>query len=182
MVAQAFRESRILIVLSATLITLVPKIDNHISMMHFRSISLCCTIYKVTSKLIVTRLRPILPKLISPHQVSFVPGRHITDNILIAQELMFKFKNSKGKKGFIAWKIDLSKAYDRLNWNFIRTVLNKMGLLESLVQLIMRCVSSITYQICVNRELPYLLISLCSVLKNSCISLLMLLGSINGNP
>lgn len=98
MVAQAFREIRIPTGLSAALITLVPKIDNHISMMHFRPISLCCTLYKVISKLLVTRLRPILPKLISPHQVSFVPGRHITDNILIAQELMFKFRNSKGRR------------------------------------------------------------------------------------
>ncbi|CAL9017859.1 unnamed protein product, partial [Prunus brigantina] len=96
---------------------------------------------------------PILPKLISPNQVSFVPGRHITDNILIAQELMHNFKNSKGKKGFIAWKIDLSKAYDRLNWNFIEQVLMELRLPVDLVRLIKSCVTTVKYQICVNGEL-----------------------------
>ncbi|VVA30150.1 Hypothetical predicted protein, partial [Prunus dulcis] len=112
MVTQAFKKCCIPDKLNYTLITLVPKVQSPQSMIQFRPISLCSTLYKVISKIIVARLRPILPDLISPNQVSFVPGRHITDNILIAQELMHKFKLSKGKKGFVAWKIDLSKAYD----------------------------------------------------------------------
>lgn len=122
-------------------------------MAQFHPISLCCTLYKVLSKIIVARLRPLMSTLISPNQVSFVPGRQITDNILVAQELMHKFKNSKGRKGFIAWKVDLSKAYDRLNWNFIRFVLNEIGLPSMLSQLIMSCVSTVRYQVCVNGEL-----------------------------
>ncbi|KAI5317050.1 PREDICTED: reverse mRNAase [Prunus dulcis] len=65
---------------------------------------------------------------ISPNQVNFVPRRYITDNILIAQELMHKFRTSKGKKGFIAWKVDLFKAYGRLNWHFIKNMLEKVPL------------------------------------------------------
>ncbi|CAL8160923.1 unnamed protein product [Prunus armeniaca] len=116
----AFADCHVAEGLNGTLITLVPKVVSSQTMAQFRPISLCCTLYKVLSKIIVARLRPLMSTLISPNQVSFVPGRQITDNILVAQELMHKFKNSKGRKDFIAWKVDLSKAYDRLNWNFIR--------------------------------------------------------------
>ncbi|BFG37550.1 hypothetical protein CerSpe_238240 [Prunus speciosa] len=105
--------------LNSTLITLDPKIENPHSMAQFRPISLCSILYKVISKILVARLKPILPSLISPNQVSFVPGRQINDNILIAQETMHKFRIAKGKKGFIAWKIDLSKANDQFCWSFI---------------------------------------------------------------
>lgn len=89
-----------------------------------------------------------MSKLISPNQVSFMPGRHITDNILIAQELMHKFQTSKGKKGFMAWKINLSKAYDRLNWNFIKYVITKVGLPPNLIHLIMACISTEIPSLC----------------------------------
>lgn len=104
-----------------SVITLVPKVESPISMVHFCLISLCSTLYKVVSKIIVARLRPILPDLLSPNQVSSILGCHFTDNIIIAQELIHKFKISKGKKGFMIflWKIDLSKAYDGLNLNFV---------------------------------------------------------------
>ncbi|XP_021827477.1 uncharacterized protein LOC110768097 [Prunus avium] len=153
MVTKAFTECSFPAKLNHTLITLVPKVDNPQTMVHFRPISLCSTLYKVISKIIVARLRPILPVLISPNQVSFVPRRHITDNILIAQELMHKFKVSKGKRGFMAWKIDLSKAYDILNWHFIEVVLAELGMPAVLRRLIMHCVSTVKYQICINGEL-----------------------------
>ncbi|CAL2225697.1 unnamed protein product [Prunus armeniaca] len=66
---------------------------------------------------------------------------------------MHNFKNSKGKKGFITWKIDLSKAYDRLNWNFIKHVLVELRLPVDLVRLIKSCVTIVRYQLCVNGEL-----------------------------
>lgn len=153
MVSKAFADCHVAEGLNGTLITLVPKVVSSQTMAQFHPISLCCTLYKVLSKIIVARLRPLMSTLISPNQVSFVPGRQITDNILVAQELMHKFKNSKGRKGFIAWKVDLSKAYDRLNWNFIRFVLNEIGLPSMLSQLIMSCVSTVRYQVCVNGEL-----------------------------
>ncbi|VVA38357.1 PREDICTED: reverse mRNAase [Prunus dulcis] len=138
---------------NTTLITLVPKVPNPSSMVQFRPISLCCTLYKVISKILVARLRVILPNLISPNQVSFVLGRQIVDNIIIAQELRHKFKISKGKKGFMAWKTDLSKVYDRLNWHFIESVLVDLKLPRVFVQLVMSCISSVQYKICVNGEL-----------------------------
>ncbi|KAM2637494.1 hypothetical protein EV1_021984 [Malus domestica] len=153
MVWNAFHSRRLPAGLNSTLITLVPKIDNPQKMLNFRPISLCCTLYKVISKIIVARIRPHLPHLISPNQASFVPGRQISDNVLIAQEILHKFRMSKGQKGFLAWKIDLSKAYDRLNWKFIEYVLNEVGLPSNLIQLMMECVSTVRYQICFNGEL-----------------------------
>ena len=57
--------------------------------------------------------------LIGTQYTSFVPGRHIIDNIVIAQEVIHSMCKKTGKKGFMAIKVDLEKAYDRLNWDFI---------------------------------------------------------------
>ena len=70
--------------------------------------------YKVVTKIIVKRLRPFLPKLISPLQNAFVPERMGLDNMIIAQERIHTMTLKKGKTGFMAIKIDLEKAYDRL--------------------------------------------------------------------
>ncbi|KAL6180703.1 hypothetical protein ACLB2K_047363 [Fragaria x ananassa] len=81
--------------LNHTLIALVPKIDGPQHMVNFRPVSLCATIYKVISKVIVARIRPLMQLLISPNQVSYVRGRNISDNDMIAQEMLFKFKKFK---------------------------------------------------------------------------------------
>ncbi|KAI5318919.1 hypothetical protein L3X38_038627 [Prunus dulcis] len=77
-----------------------------------------------------------MSKIVSPTQVNYVPGRQIVDNIIIAHEVLHKFKTSKGKNGFIAWKIDLSKAYDRLQWHFIKDVLWEARIREKLSHII----------------------------------------------
>ncbi|KAL6140699.1 hypothetical protein ACLB2K_058995 [Fragaria x ananassa] len=75
---------------------------------------------------------------------------------MIAQEILHKCENAKGTKGFMAWKVDLSKAYDRLNWNFIEQVLYEVKIPIQLVKLIMSCVSTVSYQIVLNGELSSL--------------------------
>ena len=97
-----------------TLITLIPKHPRANCLASFRPISLCNTMYKVVTKIIVKRLRPFLPKLISPLQNAFVPERMGLDNMIIAQERIHTMTLKKGKTGFMAIKIDLEKAYDRL--------------------------------------------------------------------
>ncbi|KAK0580349.1 hypothetical protein LWI29_000920 [Acer saccharum] len=118
----------------------------------FRPISLCNTTYKILSKVLVQRIRPLLPNLVSPNQVAFVPNRQIQDNIVVAQEVLHKFKNTKGHMGYIAWKIDLAKAYDKLKWSFIKEVLEEIGIGGKVNDLIMSCISSVQYQVVVNGE------------------------------
>ena len=65
----------------------------------------------------------MLPKLIHPLQGAFVPNRSITDNVLIAHEVIHSFKKSKNAKGWIGVKLDMEKAYDRFNWKFLKEVL-----------------------------------------------------------
>ena len=136
--------------LNETLITLIPKCPNLKSFSNYRPISLCNTIYKVVTKIIVGRIRPFLDKLVSPNQVTFMPGRRGLDNVVIAQELIHMLDNKKGKVGFMAIKIGLVKAYDRLEWLFIRKVLRAFHFPHVFTDLIMSCVSSTSTSILFN--------------------------------
>ncbi|KAK2645858.1 hypothetical protein Ddye_021053 [Dipteronia dyeriana] len=95
LVVESFRIGSFPIELNQTLITLIPKIPSPLNMIHLRPISLCNTTYKVISKVIVQRIRNLMPNLIRPNQVTFVPGRQIQDNFIVAQEVLHKFKYMK---------------------------------------------------------------------------------------
>ena len=136
--------------LNETLITLIPKCPGAYSIGLFRPISLCNTIYKVVTKMIVKRLRPLLPSLISPLQTAFVLSRLGVDNMIIAQEIIHTMSLKRGKEGYMAIKIDLEKAYDRLEWHFIRDILLLYKFPHQLVKLIMSCVSSSSISVLFN--------------------------------
>ncbi|CAL9009540.1 unnamed protein product [Prunus brigantina] len=110
-----------------TNIALIPENNNPETVDHFRPISLCNVAYKVITKIIISRLKPILAKCISPNQGAFARGRSIFDNILIAHELFCDFKRKKSSCGAMALKLDLEKAYDLLDWNYIRACLLRFG-------------------------------------------------------
>ena len=99
-----------------TSIVLIPKISNPSRMSDYRPISLCNVSYKVISKCLVNRLRPLLDDIISVEQSAFIPGRMITDNDLVAFECLHYIKQEKDPtRSFCAYKLDLSKAYDRVD-------------------------------------------------------------------
>ncbi|KAL0456837.1 UNVERIFIED_CONTAM: putative mitochondrial protein [Sesamum latifolium] len=129
-----------------THIVLIPKCKQPHELAQFRPISLCNVVYKIASKAIANRLKPWLDDIISPSPSAFVPRRLITDNVLLAFELNhFLNTQSRGWKHFMNLKLDTNKAYDRVEWSFLRRVLGKLGFPVSFIELVMLCVSSVTY-------------------------------------
>ena len=113
-VRKIFEDRKVSEALNRTLIVLIPKIQGPETLGNYGPISLCNTVYKVVTKIIVARLRPFLDKLIPPMQTAFVPGRKGIDNMIIAQEVIHSLGKKRGRTGYMALKIDLEKAYDKL--------------------------------------------------------------------
>jgi hypothetical protein len=107
-------------------------------------------IYKICSKVLANRLRGLLDEIIAEEQSAFVPGRLITDNVLVAYECTHYLQRKKGKTGACAIKLDMAKAYDRVEWEYLREIMLKLGFHEGFVSLIMRCVTSVSFSIKVN--------------------------------
>lgn len=148
MVKDFFKNGADLFSINVTNIVLIPKIEDAASVNHFRPISLCNFAYKVISKVKVNRMKTFLPKCISLNQRAFVPGRLIQDNILVAHEAYHHLKNKKKGRSFeMAVKVDMNKAYDRIEWGFVKRVLIKLGFCVPWVERIMLCLSSVKYSL-----------------------------------
>lgn len=146
---------KVLEYLNETLITLTPKCKSPKSLNNYQPISLCNIIYKVVTKIIVACIWTFLSKLISPFQSAFVLGRKGLDNAIIFQEIIHNMDMKKGKGGgggeVMAIKLDLEKAYDQLEWSFIKDNLKLFRLHSNLISLIMSCISSSSISIFFNR-------------------------------
>ena len=110
---------------------------------------------KIISKVLANRIKCILPTIINESsQSTFVPGRAFTNNVIVAFEIIHRMKGkSRGKFKNVALKIDIIKAYDRIKWAYIETMLEKLRFEARWIKLIMTCVSTVTYKISVNGEL-----------------------------
>ncbi|GJX36511.1 RNA-directed DNA polymerase, eukaryota, reverse transcriptase zinc-binding domain protein [Tanacetum coccineum] len=150
-VREFFRTGKILGEINATLIALVPKIDTPNVVSDFKPIACCNVLYKIISKILTDRIKRGLNKIVNLNQSAFIPGRHIQDNILIAQELLRGYNRKSGARR-CDMKIDLQKAYDTINWEFLKDVLHIVGFHEAMINWIMTCITSTSFFICVNGE------------------------------
>ena len=94
-----------------------------------------------------------MDQVVGPHQCSFIAGRHSSDNIIVAQEVIHSMRTKrKSGQGWMMLKIDLEKAYDRLKWPFIEATLFDLGIDPWLVRAIMACVTTSSFQVLWNGE------------------------------
>lgn len=137
--------------INKTLITLIPKLHSPKRMSDFRPISLCNVVYKLIAKVLANRMKKVLDTIISPSQSAFVPGRQISDNVIVGFECIHALnRKSRGSSGLIATKLDMSKACDRVEWSFLRGMMARMGFSSNWIDLVMGCVESVEFSVLVN--------------------------------
>ncbi|XP_074297570.1 uncharacterized protein LOC141628310 [Silene latifolia] len=115
----------------------------------FRPIACCNVMYKCISKIICSRLSGVLMDIVSMNQSAFIKDREIVDNILICQDLV-RLYGRKTCTPRAMLKIDLKKAYDSIEWAFLRDMLVALEFLSEMIQWIMVCVSTPSFTISLN--------------------------------
>lgn len=134
-----------------TNLVLIPKKAGASCMKDFRPIVLFNVLYNILAKVLANRLKSILSKLISENQSTFVPRRSITDNVLIAFEVIHHMRRKTGgRDGEVALKLDISKAYDRVDRNFLKHRMSCMCFCTRWINWVMMCVTTISYEVCFN--------------------------------
>ena len=136
----------------------------------FWPISLCNMVYKIISKVLANRLKRILTKVIDESQSAFMPSRSITDNVLVAFEMMHCIdQRRKGKKAFMAVKLDMSNAFNRVEWSYLEAMMRRMGFDKKWIALMMMCVSTVSYSVSINREPKEKIVPLRGLRKTDCV-------------
>ncbi|GKB00478.1 protein LAZ1 [Tanacetum coccineum] len=144
-----FSNDKLLKELNHTIIPLIPKVTTPARINDYMPISCCNVLYKCISKIIANHVKEGLGDIVSINQSTFVPGHKIFDNILLTQELMRNYHRRRGPPR-CAFKVDIQKAYDTVDWKFLETILVGFGFHPKMVQWIMVCVSGASYSISVN--------------------------------
>ncbi|XP_071726825.1 uncharacterized protein [Rutidosis leptorrhynchoides] len=151
-VKEFFRTGQMLKDVNTTIIALLPKVQTPSRVNDYRPISCCNVVYKGISKIITSRIKASLEEVVSSNQSAFLPGRRISDNILLTQELMKNYHLDRGRPRS-AFKVDIQKAYDTVDWDFLEVSLICFGFPRKMVKWIMACVSSTSFSINVNGDL-----------------------------
>lgn len=132
-----------------TLISLIAKIKTPSLVSDFHPISLCSVIYRLIAKTFANRLKFILSSIISPTQSAFVPHCHILDNAMMSFETMFVVKRLKSVDDpqALALKLDMAKAYDRVEWKFLEAMMLRLGFPSEWVRRMMDCLSTVSFSV-----------------------------------
>lgn len=136
--------------LNNSFITIIPKQQGACSFNEFRPISLSNVSYKVISKIIANRIKPFLERLVSPNQTAFIEGRWINENGILAQEIIHTMKKTRARRGWVGMKLDFSKAFDRLEWNFVLCILKNCGFHQKFIRWIQQCISTVSMSVLIN--------------------------------
>ncbi|XP_019175839.1 PREDICTED: uncharacterized protein LOC109171159 [Ipomoea nil] len=137
--------------LNETNIILIPKKKTPEMVSDYRPIALSNVVYRVMAKVITARMKPVMDSIISESQSAFISERLITDNILVAAEVgHYLNRKQYGLAGWGALKLDMAKAYDRMEWSFLQRMLEALGFDGRWVKLLMMCVSTVSYSVLIN--------------------------------
>uniref|UniRef100_A0A803Q992 Reverse transcriptase domain-containing protein n=1 Tax=Cannabis sativa TaxID=3483 RepID=A0A803Q992_CANSA len=151
-ILQFFETGNIPTQLNEIVLSMVPKKEVPTKAVDYRPISFCSTLYKCITKLICLRLTEVLPHLVHQNQGAFIKQRSIAHNILIFQDLI-KHYGRKNVTPRCAFKIDLSKAYDTVDWNFLEHLLAGLNFPNRFTNWIMVCLKGTSYTLMMNGRL-----------------------------
>lgn len=151
-VIEYFRTGFMPRIINSTYVTLIPKIPNATSIKNYRPIACCSVIYKIISEVLTNRMQGVLDSIVSESQSAFIKGRVIFDNIILSHELV-KSYGRKGVSPRCMLKIDLQKAYDSLEWPFVKYLMLELGFPYKFVNWVMACITTASYTFNVNGDL-----------------------------
>ncbi|GKB07076.1 putative reverse transcriptase domain, reverse transcriptase zinc-binding domain protein [Tanacetum coccineum] len=148
-VHEFFDKGQLLKEVNHTFLALIPKVTTPLKVNDYRPISCCNVLYKCISKILTNRIIEGIKEVVSENQLAFVPGRRISDNILLTQELMHNYHRDRGPPR-CAFKVDIQKAHDTVDWRFLGFILKCFGFHHTMITWIMACVTSPSFSISIN--------------------------------
>lgn len=147
-----FRTGRMKENIAHSSLVLIPKVPTPTTVTQFIPISVCNFLYKVISKLLAKKMQPFMNSIISHAQTAFIPGREISENIILLREIIHSFEKKNSNSYSFAFKADLAKAFDSVRWEFLFYLLPLYGFPQKFCKWIEACVKSAKFTIQLNGQ------------------------------